>query len=135
MSSDRQEIYFKSPEHEKRFWSAVQAHIYDGLLDKEYGAALYILSSHWYIWESAAKYIDARGHGLDIPEMIEHEDLSSGYKVLVSLAGNLFNNQVQCNVVDFIKLDAANLRVAFMAMHLRFYGWSIVTKLEGDEHA
>lgn len=118
------DIYFKTAGHKARFIEAMKGHTYDGgHLDSEYGSALYILTSDYHLWEDATTYVGP--HSILIEDMIEHVDLSGGFRVLVELAGNLFNGNVQVNIVDLQKLDEANLKVAFMALNLRFYRWSM----------
>ena len=112
-------IFFKSPEHRQRFLAAMQAigKIYDGKLDQEYAAALYILSSSAGTWQQAQSYVDR--DGIDFEALLREVDFSSGYSVLIQWAGNLFNGQVHIDPVELMRLDDSNFQVALAALQLR----------------
>lgn len=119
-----EDIYFKSKEHQQRFLSAMQelGKIYDGRLDQEYGAALYILTADSDTWEKANSYVER--NGIDIAAMLSGRDWSGGLSVLVALAGNLFNGQERVDPVDFAeRLDQENFQVALCAIKVRRSGW------------
>lgn len=118
-------ISFKTPEHEDRFITAMQRmrKIYNGKFDPEYAAALYVLSADVSTWNKAQEYIT--GDGIDIPLLLEEEDFSGGYSVLILLAGNLFNNQVHIDPVELMRLDENNFQIALGAILLRRNGYSI----------
>ena len=113
-------IYFKSPEHRQRLLVALEqtGAVYDGnKVDQEYSAALYILTADLGIWQRVQEYV---GHSrIDIPEMLENIDLSSGYKTLVELAGNLFNSQTHTEPIELMGLDESNFRLALTALQIR----------------
>ncbi|MGH2507463.1 MAG: DUF6075 family protein [Ktedonobacteraceae bacterium] len=113
------DIFFKSVEHKQRFFSVMKelGKVYDGTCDPEYGAALYILSADLSTWQRAQGYIDC--DGIDITAMLEDVHFSSGYAVLIQLAGNLFNNQQHLDPLEFLRLDENNFKVALAALSLR----------------
>src|SRR5260221_4169711 len=92
-------VFFKSPEHRLRWLVALQTmgKIYDGKLDQEYGAALYVLTADLDTWQQAQAYIDRTG--IDFPELLAKGEFSGGYTVLIQSAGNLFNGQVHIDPV------------------------------------
>lgn len=51
--------------------------------------------------------------------MLQEQDFSEGYSVLVMLAGNLFNGEVHIDPLEFLRLDDENFRVALTAIQLR----------------
>ncbi len=112
-------IFFKSEEHEQRFLAAIQqiGKVYAGKLDPEYSAALYILTSDTGTWQKAREYVSR--DGIDIQAMLEEVDFSSGYVVLVKLAGHLFNNQQHLDPLEFLRLDERNFHLALTALILR----------------
>ena len=113
-------IYFKSPEHKKRFLAALKetGAVYEGnKIDQEYGTACYILTADLATWQKAQAYV---GHShIDIPEMLESVDLSSGSRTLVELAGNLFNSQTHTEPIELMRLDENNFRVALTGLQIR----------------
>lgn len=118
-----EDIYFKSEEHQQRFLEALQelGKIYDGKLDQEYGAALYILTTDLDTWQKAKSYV--KRDSIDIAAMLKGRDWSGGTSVLVALAGNLFNGQERVDPVDFAeRLDKENFQVALTAIKLRRSG-------------
>ncbi len=59
-----------------------------GRLDREYAAALYLLTGMEYVWPRLKQY--ANRDGIDHEGMLD-EPLSCGERLIVGLAGNLFN--------------------------------------------
>jgi hypothetical protein len=118
-------IFFKSANHRSRFLEAMQriGKIYDGKLDPEYGSALYILASDLHMWNDAQDYISSSG--ITFLAMIEATTLSGGYSVLMLLAVNLFNDQLQVSPIEFMRLDDSNFLVALTAIQLRRGGYSV----------
>lgn len=112
-------IFFKSEGHKERFLSAIQqiGKVYDGKLDPEYGAALHILTCDLSTWEKAEGYVSRRG--ILFEEMLKEVDFSTGYRSLINLAWNLFNEGVQVNVVNLTIVDGRNFKVALEAIKLR----------------
>src|SRR5262249_8740189 len=92
---------FKSEEHKQRLLATLQriGKIYGGRPDPEYAAALYILTADASTWNKAKDYVDR--DGIDIAAMLEEVDFSSGYIVLIELAGNLFNNNQHIDPLEF----------------------------------
>lgn len=70
-----------------------------GVLSREYAAALYLLTGMEYAWPRLKQY--ANRDGIDHDGMLD-EPLSRGEKLIVGLAGNLFNG---CIYVDFAPID------------------------------
>lgn len=116
-------IFFTSPEHKQRFIKAMQqiGEIYDGTLDPEYAAALYVLTADLANWRKAQTYV--KRHGLDIPTMLEEVDFSSGYRVLIQWVGNLFNSQLHCDPIELLRLDERNFAIALSALKIRRYSF------------
>lgn len=112
-------VFFKAVEHQQRFLAAMQqiGKIYAGKLDPEYAAALYILTADRGTWQKARAYVSR--HGIDIQTLLEEVDFSSGYSVLIKLAGNLFNNQQHLDPLEFLRQDERNFPVALTALILR----------------
>lgn len=112
-------LFFKSAEHQQCFLAAMRQHgkIDAGKLDPEYAAAFYILTADTGTWRKASEYVSR--HGIDMETMLEEVDFSSGYVVLVKLAGNLFNNQQHLDPLEFLRLDERNFHLALTALILR----------------
>jgi hypothetical protein len=112
-------IFFKTAEHQQRFLRAMQqiGKINAGKLDPEYAAALYILTADAGTWRKASEYVSR--HGIDVKTMLDKVDFSSGYIVLIRLAGNLFNNQQHLDPLEFLRLDERNFHLALTALILR----------------
>ncbi len=110
---------FRSAEHRSRFIESMQrlGKIYDGKYDPEYASALYILTADLSTWQKTSDYISQ--HGIDVEEMLQEVDFSGGYGVLISLAGNLFNNQQHLDPLEFLRLDEANFHLALNALKVR----------------
>ncbi len=113
------DIFFTSPQHKVRFLTAMQqiGKIYAGKLDPEYGAALYVLTSSGGTWQKASDYV-SRG-GIKFEELLAEVDWSGGYRALIRLAGNLFNDQTTCSPVDLMGLDDRNFQVAMTTFQIR----------------
>ena len=91
--------------------------IYDGKLDLEYGAAIYILTADEDTWDQASNYV--KRDGIDFESLLAEVDFSGGYGVLIRLAGNLFNDRTPCNAVELMRLDDRNFQVALAAIQIR----------------
>ena len=111
--------YFKSPEHQQRLRGTLQAlgKIINGNPDAEYASALYILAADLSTWKKASAYISDLG--IDFEALLEDVDFSSGYAVLIHLAGNLFNESLHIDPIQFLQLDPANFIVALTAIQVR----------------
>src|SRR5579862_3144468 len=118
-------MYWKSAAHKQRFLTIMQqiGKIFDGKVDPEYGAALYILTSDAATWEQASRY--TQRNAIDIETLLKEVDFSHGYEVLLKLAANLFNelNEAgqQVRPVDLMILDEDNFSVALTALQIRYY--------------
>ncbi len=126
-------IYFRHPEHMRRFLSAMQRYgkvDQGGQLDPEYGAALYVLSSSASTWEKAAGYIERTG--IDFELLFKEVDFSGAYCVLIELASNLFNGGTPVAPVELMRLDATNFALALMALQLRRNGANINDIQKGE---
>lgn len=122
-----QNIYFKSEGHKERLLAAIQAigKVWEnGKIDPEYGAALYILCADLATWQRTSSYVTPSG--IDFEAILEDEDFSGGYGVLISLAGNLFNDNVKVNAVDIpSRLDERNFTLALSAFIIRRHGLQV----------
>ena len=113
------EIFFKSAGHQQRFFATMQqlGKMYAGKLNPEYAVALSILTADAGTWQKARKYVNH--DGIAIQTMLEKEDFSSGYSILIKLAGNLFNNQQHLDPLEFLRLDDHNFYLALTALIVR----------------
>ena len=114
------DIFFKSPKHRQRWLSTLLAlgKEYDGRLDAEYGAALYILTADLDTWQQAQAYVGR--DGIDFEALLREVHFSGGYGALIRLAGNLFNDRTACSPVDLAtRLDDTNFTVALTALQVR----------------
>ena len=112
-------VFFTSREHKDGFLTAMQGlrKVYDGKLDPEYGAAVYILTADADTWDKASEYVDR--DGIDFEALLAEVDFSGAYSNLIRLAGNLFNGQTACNPVELYRLDDRNFQVAMTAFQIR----------------
>jgi hypothetical protein len=115
-------MFFTSETHRQRFTQVMEqiGKVYDGKLDPEYGAAIYVLTATGGTWDKAGSYVDR--DGIDFETMLEEVHFSSGYRTLILLAGNLFNGNQHLDPLEFMRLDEANFKVAVTALTLRRYG-------------
>jgi len=90
-----------------------------GYIDIEYGTAYYLLSSYEDIYNKARKYISS--DGIKFKNMLSKQDFSTGEKILVKLAANLFNsNNYDIAPIDIIGyLDDELFDVAMSAIMMR----------------
>src|SRR5215469_10774087 len=112
-------LFFTSPAHKQRWLQSMQqiGKVYDGLLDQEYAAALYILTADLDTWQQASGYVGR--DRIDIPTLVQEVPFSGGYAVLLLLAGNLFNSQTHVDPVELMRLDDRNFLVALAALQVR----------------
>ncbi len=112
-------MFFKSAEHKQCIFNVIQAigKVYDGKLDQEYGAALYILTADLATWQRVSGYVSHEG--IDFEAMLEEIDFSGGYSVLIKLASNLFNGNTHIDPVELMRLDDSNFAVALTALQVR----------------
>lgn len=91
-----------------------------GKVDIEYGTAFYLLSSIEDIYRKALPFI---GDGIQFKNMLAKQDFSSGEKVIVKLAANLFNgsykNITPLDIIGY--LDNELFETAMCAMSMRYY--------------
>lgn len=113
------DIFFTSLEHKQRWLAAMRAigKIYGGKLDPEYASALYILTADLDTWQQASRYVDR--DGIDFEALLAEVHWSSGYGVLIRLAGNLFNDRTSLSPVELMRLDDTNFIVALTAFQIR----------------
>lgn len=127
-------IFFTSPRHKSGFLTAMQGlqKVYDGKIDPEYGAAIYILTSSAGTWDDASSYVDR--DGINFEGLLAEVDFSGAYSQLIRLAGNLFNGQTACSPVELYRLDERNFRLAMNAFQIRRVSLP-VSEIAGKEHA
>jgi hypothetical protein len=121
--AEQEQANFKSPAHKQRFLHALRqiSKVYEqGKLDPEYGAALYILTADGRTWQKAQAFVSRTG--IDFPAMIEGQDWSGGYGVLIKWAGNLFNGETHIDPLELLRLDESNFELALDALKMRRYG-------------
>ncbi len=119
-------FFFTSPEHKQRWLSAMlkNGKVYQGKLDPEYGAALYILTSNTETWEKTQFYVSSGG--IKFERILREGDWSGGYMSLLGLAANLFNDHFTASPVDVAtRLDEENFQVALTALQVRRVNWSL----------
>lgn len=119
-------IVYKSEAHKARFLLAIEQinKIYDGKLDQEYGAALYVLTSSHSTWMKCQHYVSR--DGIDFETMFKEVDFSGGHSVLIQWAANLFNEHIaHCDPIELMRLDDSNFMVALNALQLRRVSLSI----------
>lgn len=111
------EVYFASRNHKEQFLSIIRSMgKHDGgRIDKEYGAAIYLLTSP--LLNFAESFSDGK---LTFPSP---DGLSSGEKALIRLAENLFYSPDKpiFNVSDFTRLSEPNYKVAMAALEISYY--------------
>jgi hypothetical protein len=112
-------MFFTEARHKAGWLTAMQGigKVYDGWFDTEYGAALYILTADEDTWNQVSDYVSHSG--IDFEAMLHEVDFSGGYGVLIRLAANLFNDRIPCNVVELMRLDERNFKVALTAIQVR----------------
>src|SRR5258708_4136046 len=112
-------VFFKAPEFRLRWLVALQrmVKVYDGKIDKEYGAALYILTADLDTWQQAQMYV--RREGIDFEALLAEGEFSGGYSVLIKWSSNLFNGNTHVDPVELMRLDDTNFLVALTALQLR----------------
>jgi len=124
MKKAGQIIKFLDRHHSVRMFSLVdkfeKANKANGRVDIEYGTAFYLLASNEDIYKKALPYI---GDGIQFKNMLAKQDFSSGEKVIVKLAANLFNsNYKNIAPIDIIGyLDNELFETAMCAMSMRYY--------------
>lgn len=124
MKKAGQIIRFIDKHHSVRMFSLLnKSGKYDertGKVDIEYGTAFYLLSSIEDIYRKALPFI---GDGIQFKNMLAKQDFSSGEKVIVKLAANLFNgnnkNIVPLDIIGY--LDNELFETAMCAMSMRYY--------------
>lgn len=91
-----------------------------GNIDIEYGTAYYLLAANEDIYNKALSYIS---DGIQFKKMLAKQDFSSGQKIIVKLAANLFNsNNKDIAPIDIIGyLDNDLFDVAICAINMRYY--------------
>jgi hypothetical protein len=100
-----------------------------GEVDREYLAALYIISATDEMRRKCLPYIDLEIMGIDFPTMLEEQDFSSGYSALVRLASNLFNEYSKVTPMDLIRhLSGELFNLAIEAILLRKFTGSFWAK-------
>jgi hypothetical protein len=68
--------------------------------------------------------VNVSHEGIDVAAMLADVDLSSGSRVLVLLAGNLFNGEQHLDPLGLLRLDDNNFLVALNAIQVRRAGLS-----------
>ena len=117
-------FYFTSDDHKRRFLEMMRAlgKIDGGKFDQEYGAAVYLLTSSAGTWEKASNSVSRSG--IEFEALLSEVDWSGAYSSLIMLAGNLFNERTNCNLVDLpSRLDDRNFAVAMTAFYIRRHSW------------
>lgn len=123
--------FFTEPAHKQRWLTALQqiGKVYDGKIDPEYGAALYLLTADEIRWHVAEKRVSHTG--IDIDSILFVASFSSGEIILVKLAGNLLNGNQSISPREFTRLSEHNFLIALDAIKLRYYGGRIEDFEEG----
>lgn len=113
-------LYYVDQEHKKNLKSLIEKtnKIYsDGIVDNYYLVAYYVLCSSAEMRAKALKYINQDGIDFD---GIRQQDFSSGYKILLDLAEELFNHGANASVSNITdRLDEDNFNLAIQAIKLK----------------
>lgn len=116
-------MFYKSRAHQERLIQKMQelALIRDGVMDPEYGSALYILTSDVGMWKWANTFVGTveNNRGIDFEQMLASGGYSGGEDVLVRLASNLFNHNNRVDPLEFLDLDEQNFKLAMDAIWFR----------------
>lgn len=88
-------------------------------LSPEYAAALYIMSQHKELFLKVGSYVDE--DDIHFEQCLEEQEFSAGFRVLVRLAHNLFNDgsEQEISPVDLMILDKENFLAALEAIKIR----------------
>lgn len=118
--------FFKSASHQERFLEVIlrfgKTWPHAGeMLDAEYAAALYILTSDTAAWNKAESYVSP--NGIDIATLLKEVDCSAAWLVLIELAGSFFNDGQRVNPLDLLLLDSRSFKVALEAIKMMRYGF------------
>lgn len=100
-------------------------------IDREYGAAFYILSCTPELARVSMKYVT--GIGIDFPKMLRKERFGSSTRILVNAAWNLFNGAGGRSLTPLVfcrDIDRDMFEVIITAMRIRRYGLDFVN-IEG----
>jgi len=92
----------------------------NGKINPEYGTALYLLTGLEGTWPRLSQYVTM--DGIDHCKMVKRVVLSSGEKLIVGLAGNLFNGDmcVKLTPLDLVgRLDRDTWEMVLTAFDLR----------------
>lgn len=113
-------IYYTDAEHKQQLKSLIEKTnktYQDGIVDNYYLVAYYILTSSSELRKKALKFVNQ--DGIDFTE-IRQQDFSSGYKILLDLAEELFNNGAKASISSIVdRLDEDNFNVAIQAIELK----------------
>lgn len=112
-------ILFRSAIHKRRFLAAIQqiGKVYDGWIDQEYGAALYVLTADTSTWERTKQHVHS--DHISFQGILESGYWSGGETVLLQWASNLFNGHDAIGPVELMRLDENNFQVAITALQIR----------------
>ncbi len=116
---------FKSAEHKARFLAEIQrlGKVDRDGIDKEYGAALLVLTADTGTWNRAESYVES--DGIDWDGLLEGSHWSGGYVVLLEWAAGLFNGSMKVDPSDLMRLDEGNYELALAALEVRRNGLRI----------
>jgi hypothetical protein len=127
-------LYFIDNAHRERFITALSQvkQIHNGRIDQDYGPAFYILTSHDGMWSRAFSHMDVYPtHALiDFEGMKEKEHLSSGERVLVDVAHNLFTHNGSVNLVECRLLDHDNFLLVLYALQVSYSAFDFAKATE-----
>lgn len=109
-----------NPDQQNRFNQlALQAERQPESLSQEYQSAFYIMSLHKELFLKVGSYVDPET--IDFERCLEEQEFSAGFRVLVRLAHNLFNDGSEADIspVDLVILDKENFLAALEAIRIR----------------
>jgi len=110
----------RTPEQQNRFNQLVlQAGKQPETLNHEYESAFFIMSIHKELFLKVGSYVDETG--IDFERCLEEQEFSAGFRVLVMLAHNLFNDgsDKELSPADLMILDKSNFLAALEAIRIR----------------
>jgi hypothetical protein len=118
--------FFQNGEQRQRFLDALRAHDQiwgEQQIDQYWGPALLILTADVGVWKQASAYI--KGRAIAFQRMRKEVDQSSGLRVLLEYAAQLFTGQGRVDLIDLRHLDSKDFRLVLGALELSYRSWRI----------
>lgn len=95
---------------------------YSRMNDPEYSSAFYVLTCSEEMRMKALPFISS--DGIDWESMRKHNDFSTGYRLMIQLANNLFSYSGEINLASMIgTFDAEFYQILLNAIEIRRKGY------------